>query len=270
MPQRLISFDIKADFGCMKKPDVNDGLMLTFNVLHKPALLGILGAIVGLKGYSKTKELPEYYQVFKDLKVGIEPLLHDKGNFTKTVIKYTNTVGYANKNEEGKGATQIIEEQTLVAPAYRCYILLDTDIDIQKELYDRISKYEAVYLPYLGKNECATWFWVDDTEGYGFKEYDTVKNFKPNSVFKIQSLFIRDYPLKDNKAKPKFSPSAKSIINQSSFAYFERLPLRFDESLFQYELAEFAYSDWFFQSESVAEDLFEISKDNQSKVIQLF
>ena len=77
MPQRLISFDLKADFGCMKKPDVNDGLMLTFNMLHKPALLGILGAIVGLKGYSKNKEFPEYYTVFKDLKIGIEPLLHD-------------------------------------------------------------------------------------------------------------------------------------------------------------------------------------------------
>ena len=270
MPQRLISFDLKADFGCMKKPDVNDGLMLTFNMLHKPALLGILGAIVGLKGYSKNKEFPEYYTVFKDLKIGIEPLLHDKGNFTKTAIKYTNTVGYANKNEQGGGTTQIIEEQTLIAPAYRCYVLLDSDNEKQNELYERIRKSEAVHLPYIGKNECATWFLTDDTEGYGFKEYDEMKTFKPSSNFLINSLFIRDYPLKDNRAKPKISPSTRSIINQSSFAYFERLPLRFDETLFQYELAEFAYSDWFFQSDSIAEDLYEIKKDNQSKIIQLF
>ena len=43
--QRLISFDIQADFGFFKKPDYNDGVLLTYNMLHKPALLGILGAI---------------------------------------------------------------------------------------------------------------------------------------------------------------------------------------------------------------------------------
>ncbi len=270
MSQRLISFDLKADFGCMKKPDVNDGLMLTFNMLHKPALLGILGAIVGLKGYSKHKEFPEYYKVFKDLKIGIEPLLHDKGNFTKTVIRYTNTVGYANKNEQGGGTTQIIDEQTLIAPAYRCYLLLNTDDEKQLELYERIRKSEAVYLPYIGKNECATWFWTDEDLGYGFKEYDEAKGFTPSTTFKIDSLFIRDYPLKDNRLKPKFSPISRSVLNQSSFAYFERLPLRFDENLFQYELAEFAYSDWVFQSDSIAENLFEIKKSTFSKIIQLF
>ena len=44
--QRLISFDIQADFGFFKKPDYNDGVLLTYNMLHKPALLGILGAII--------------------------------------------------------------------------------------------------------------------------------------------------------------------------------------------------------------------------------
>ena len=48
--QRLISFDIQADFGFFKKPDYNDGVLLTYNMLHKPALLGILGAIIGLRG----------------------------------------------------------------------------------------------------------------------------------------------------------------------------------------------------------------------------
>lgn len=51
--QRLISFDIQADFGFFKKPDYNDGVLLTYNMLHKPALLGILGTIIGLRGYRK-------------------------------------------------------------------------------------------------------------------------------------------------------------------------------------------------------------------------
>lgn len=52
---KVISFDLFADFGFFKKPFSNEklDLYLTFNMLHKPALLGILGAILGLSGYKK-------------------------------------------------------------------------------------------------------------------------------------------------------------------------------------------------------------------------
>ena len=60
---KLISFDLRGDFGMLKKPDTNEPVYLTFNMLHKPALLGILGAILGLKGFRKQKELPEYYEI---------------------------------------------------------------------------------------------------------------------------------------------------------------------------------------------------------------
>ena len=45
---KLISFDLCADMGFLKKPDINEKIYLTYNMLHKPALLGILGAIIGL------------------------------------------------------------------------------------------------------------------------------------------------------------------------------------------------------------------------------
>ena len=109
--QRLISFDIQADFGFFKKPDYNDGVLLTYNMLHKPALLGILGAIIGLRGYRKKGEWPEYYQRLAALPVGIEPLegRHEKGNFQKTIVKYTNTVGYANQD-----GNLLVEESMLI------------------------------------------------------------------------------------------------------------------------------------------------------------
>lgn len=56
---KLVSFDLKADFGFFKKPDIND-IYLTYNMLHKPALLGILGAIVGLQGFQENSILPVY------------------------------------------------------------------------------------------------------------------------------------------------------------------------------------------------------------------
>jgi len=263
MSKKLISFELHADFGCFKKPDVNKDLMLTFNMLHKPALLGILGAIVGLRGYTQKGKFPEYYEKLKHLQVGIEPIGHEKGNFIKTNIKYTNTVGYANDN-----ATQIIYEQTLIAPAYRVYLLLDEAVSLESKLYHRIKSNESVYLPYIGKNEYPAWFSNFDSDD-SIREYIFL-DFKPVKPFRIDSLFVKKYPLKDKKVEPKLSILTQSISFASNFAYFERLPLRFNENLIQYELAEFAYSDWFYAADSVVEQLFEIKHDGVSKIIHLF
>jgi CRISPR-associated protein Cas5h len=112
--ERLISIDLKSDFGFFRKPDVNNTVNLSYNMLHKPALLGILGAVVGLDGYKEKGKIPRYYEVLKDLRIGIEPLGHEKGNFGKTVIKYSNTLGYANSR-----STYLTEEATLIKPSYR-------------------------------------------------------------------------------------------------------------------------------------------------------
>ena len=147
---KLISIDLFADFGMLKKPDTNEPVYLTFNMLHKPALLGILGAITGLKGFEKKGELPEYYLKFKDLKIGIQPLNHENGNYQKTIIAYNNTTGMASKET---GGNLIVTEQTLIAPAFRCYFLLNEENELHNQLKSNLSTYQAEYIPYLGKNE---------------------------------------------------------------------------------------------------------------------
>ncbi|MGB4144793.1 MAG: type I-B CRISPR-associated protein Cas5, partial [Bacteroidales bacterium] len=136
---KLVSINIKSDFGFFKKPDTNNPIYLTFNMLHKPSLLGILGAIVGAKGFRKYGEMPEYYQKLKDLKVSIAPLnengktYHENGNFAKTVIKYNNTTGLASEEKSGN---LMITEQTLVAPAFKCWILLNLECEIEAKLFN--------------------------------------------------------------------------------------------------------------------------------------
>ena len=132
--KKIVSIDLKSDFGFFRKPDVNNTINLSYNMLHKPALLGIFGAIVGLDGYKEKGKLPQYYQVFKDLKIGIEPLEHEKGNFQKTAIKYSNTVGYANN-----GSTYLTEEATLIKPSYRVYVLLDFENQYEKLLHEYLK-----------------------------------------------------------------------------------------------------------------------------------
>lgn len=272
MAEKLISFDLRADFGFFKKPDVNEGLVMTYNLLHRPALLGLLGAIAGLQGYDKKNQKPEYLEVLGALRIGIAPLnfenesiRHDKGNFQKTVIKYSNTVGYANANESGKsGANLLITEQTLVRPAYRCFVLLDLADETQSVLNERIRRGEAYFLPYLGKNEClASWDNV--------MEWDNFRPFEPQErEFRIESVFIRKHSLRSTKAEPKPIPSTRTVMNASTFVYFERLPTGFDEELFQYELSEFAFADWVLSQESAIENLYEIHTGEIKQVIQLF
>ncbi|MDR6197581.1 type I-B CRISPR-associated protein Cas5b [Siphonobacter sp. SORGH_AS_0500] len=257
---RLISFDLRADFGFFRKPDVNDGLQLSYNMLHKPALLGILGAIAGLKGYAQKGQWPEYYKWLKEVQVGIEPLkpYHEKGNFTKTALTYTNTVGYANAD-----GNLIVHENTLRLPAYRVYVLLNEADELQNRLLNRIRNQEAEFVPYLGKNEFTAW-WEN------VAEYE-VAPFEAERDFTVSTLFIRDYPVRSQRRKPRFSPSARAVTNQATFAYFERLPIGFDEQLLQYELAEFAYTDWALQAGSQIEGLYELSAlDGTKCVIQLF
>lgn len=180
--QKLISFDLKAEMGFFKKPDINDGIYLTYNMLHKPALLGILGAIVGLKGHEKEGVLPEYYCKFRDLKVAVQPLASDNGNYTKEVITYNNGTGFAS-NEAG--GNLIVKEQTLLKPSYRCYLLLNTNDETEKRLYENIMSYRAEYIPYMGKNEFGVW-WINPTE------YSEFKAFHFNRDFKISSLFRKN------------------------------------------------------------------------------
>lgn len=279
---KIISIDIKADFGFLKKPDTNDPIYLTFNMLHKPALLGILGAVLGLQGFSDAKKeekkgkkktknqpvnkdelLPEYYQKLKDLKIGIQPLRFieneqnefelDKsfnGNFEKTIIKYNNGVGYANLD----GGNLIVVEQTLIRPNYRCYMLAGND----SQLYDCLKHSKAEYLPYLGKNDFSLW-WNNFSE-HNFSLFHSAEDFQ------LSSIFIKEETLKDGKKKQVvFNPSGNFSGNK--FMYFENLPVAYNTDLMQYEYQPFAYTNWDLKQNYKVDNLYKLSSD---EIIQLF
>lgn len=231
--KKLISFTIKAEKGFLKKPDINEGIYLTYNMLHKPAILGILGAIIGLEGYKQNGVLPQYYKLLKDIPIGIKPIGDEKGNFQKTTITYNNTTGFAS-NE--KGGNLIITEQTLIKPSYKIYLLLDMDNEYQNQLYDNIKSQKAEFLPYLGKNDYSLW-WdkKDDVDEY---EWET---FKKKSNFSISTIFKKEEAIINHVAK---TIGRKELAEKkNNFYYFERLPISFNEKLFQYNMADFAYSN---------------------------
>lgn len=246
--QKLVSVDFRASFGFMKKPDINDGMYLTYNMLHKPALLGIFGAIAGLEGYAVIgkmgpKDVPQYRKEFDGLQVAILPLESMNGNFTKDVIRYTNTVGYANAD-----GTLIVDEQTLVRPAYRVFVVLDDEVPLQQLLLERLKNGEAEYVPYLGKNEHQL-CWNE------FKEWEMEK-FEASDPFVISSIFQREGKLKTD-----------DFSEEGTFMYFENLPKGFQEQLPQYELGSFSFTDYELSPETIPNNLFKINGD---AIIQLF
>ena len=88
-----VKFTLSGQTAFFKKPDVNEYCYFTYGHIHKVALLGMLGAIAGYKGYSakrqaakKSKTLiedyPEFYEKLRQIKVAIVPK-NDKGYIPK-------------------------------------------------------------------------------------------------------------------------------------------------------------------------------------------
>ena len=249
--KNLLSFDIKSDFGFLKKPDTNEPMYLTFNMIHKPFVLGLLGAILGERGFQKNEVLPDYYLKLKDTQIGIKPLNDEKGNFQKTVIKYNNGVGYASKET---GGNLIITEQTLVKPSYRIYLLTNN-----QELVRRIQNYEAEFLPYLGKNDFSLWW--ENVQVHDYEE------FEPQESFKVSSLFIKQTTVKDGKEIDENLDFWEMDFSNSEFMYFERLPTGYDEELFQYEYQPFVLTTFKLKKDYKIDNLYQLNND---EVIQVF
>ena len=118
---RALKFTLSGKNAFFKKPEVNAYFYFTYGQIHRVALLGILGAIVGYKGYGCTGTYPEFYEKLKDLKVSVVPR-NSQGYIQKKVQMFNNTVGYASQE---LGGNLIVREQWLENPVWDIYILLD-------------------------------------------------------------------------------------------------------------------------------------------------
>lgn len=148
---KALEFKLSGKTAFFKNPQLNSYRYFTYSVIHKPALLGVIGSIVGLKGYSlqhhNQQVFPEYYDKLKSMKISIE--IVNPLNIKKKEQVFNNSVGYASKEDRNN---LVIREQWIESPEYLIRILIDTipeDISLVEYLLNK----KAVYLPYLGKND---------------------------------------------------------------------------------------------------------------------
>lgn len=148
-----LKFDIHGRYGFFKNHESNS-VYMSYQFIHKPSVLGILGCIVGLDGWRQMKQHDgklEYYEVFKNAKISIIPKSSYYDVFYETI---NNSTGFVNIDASKKGgATANIKRQILQDPYYTIII---QEEGIDKESYNKLKemlfKGESIYPVCLGNN----------------------------------------------------------------------------------------------------------------------
>ncbi|AWZ48417.1 type I-B CRISPR-associated protein Cas5 [Clostridiaceae bacterium 14S0207] len=234
---KVLKFQLSGKTAFFKKPDVNTYLYFTYGNIHKVSLLGILGAIMGYKGYNsqcnklykEKKEIsiyPEFYNKLKHIKVGIVPLTN-KGYILKKVQTFNNSVGYASKEQ---GGNLIVKEQWLENPIWDIYIIIEDEIT--EELANQIKNCCFKYIPYLGKNDHLA----------NINKVEILENIEEiKDVEKIDSLFIKKHFHLDLEEDDD-DEEAEEI-----WKYEENLPIGLEENTNKYELETFNMTNTYAQ-----------------------
>lgn len=187
---KSLRFTLSGTVACFRQPDVNAKVYFTYNNIHRVALLGLLGAVLGLRGYRNAKPYsedervyPEFYEVLTPLLASVIPN-GKNGYFAKKMQYFNNSVGYASKEE---GGNLQVREQWLENPSWTVFLVQHELADaVWQKLCDYLLQSKCVYIPYLGRNDFPAQ--IDDMQ--------MVELF-PSRLQRIHSLFLFDGDLKE-------------------------------------------------------------------------
>jgi len=228
---QAISFRLSGKTACFRKPDVNQYAYFTYNNIHKPALLGLLGAVIGLGGHTqlynenrgkKPNQLeynqgyPEFYEKLQHLKVSIVPLA-PHGYFSKKIQVFNNSVGYASFEA---GGNLIVREQWLENPAWQI-LILDNGSDMYAKIAEYLLHEKSVFIPYLGKNDHPAH--IREVKTVALE--NGIENIKISSLFDEQDLHISEIA---PRGELSFCFKEISPIKlQKQYHFYEYKPLLF-------------------------------------------
>lgn len=241
---KILKFKLSGKTAFFKKPDVNTYMYFTYGTIHKVALLGIFGAILGYKGYNQMKThklskkfdkdniiFPEFYSKLQNIKISIVPN-NKKGFIPKKVQVFNNSVGYYNKDKDDKPCNLVVNEQWLENPSWDIYVLVDNEES--EKISEYILNHKCLYTPYLGKNDHHA-----DIKDAELLEEKYIK--EATEVDKIDSLCHKKFFEVDMSAAEVDDFSDDEIVE--NFKYEEQLPVGLDENTNMYILETLMYTN---------------------------
>lgn len=141
----LIAFDLWGDYAHFSHPATIYS-SLSYPVPPKTALMGLLGAIIGLKEYEKLSDIKYSVKLNNALKK--KTMIF---NGIKKALQRTNLeLGYQDAGEKKQFYRELIYN-----PNYTIYLNLENlDDGLSSKIYDNIKNHKSAFTPYLGINFC--------------------------------------------------------------------------------------------------------------------
>lgn len=234
---KILKFKLSGRTAFFKKPDVNSYLYFTYGNIHKLALLGIFGAILGYKGYNqmdKKDDFPEFYHKLKDIKISIVPN-NKKGFIPKKVQTYNNSVGYASQEQ---GGNLIIKEQWLENPSWDIYLIINDEES--KKIAEYLINNKAIYQPYLGKNDhyanISEVNIIEDSILLEINKANKIDSLCPKKLFEVDI----DNEEEEDDDEGQYNQEDE---HEDTFKYEEQLPIGLDKDTAMYIMEGFLYTN---------------------------
>ncbi len=211
-----ISFQLSGYGAMFTRPHINTANG-TYSHIHKIALLGLFGSMLGLSGHreyynqvaelkkKRTKELPltafpEFYQELQGLKMAIVP---NSPKFPKNRDHIINGTGFYND-----GYAIQLSEEYLIEPSWRIIVMQG---EVRGELYqtlkETILKGDSHYRMYLGRNEYPA----------SISEAKIVELEKPVEVYEVAGVM----PKKQVEILPSLD------IEKKTYLHVEYMPIKY-------------------------------------------
>jgi len=226
---KALKFTLSGKTAFFKRPDVNQRMYFTFSNIHKVALLGLFGTILGLNGYNQQKKqdvFPEFYEELKDIKIAIVPKNRDtNGIFRKKLLVFNNSVGYASQEE---GNNLIVREQTMENVEWDIFVLLDNS-KWTNEICDKLKARKTVFTSYLGKNEHLASI-------SNIEEVDLTLN-EETEIYLESLVLSKDFIISNKKS------NSSNVFNENTWYVRDRLPIGLNENNNLYILEETLHSN---------------------------
>lgn len=139
----VLKFELSSIGATFTRPYFNS-VYTSYSHIHKVALLGLLGAIIGIEKKHDSKNSFSAYETLMNLQIAIVP---KQCRFPSKINTITETTGMFNDR-----STFLVNYEELIRPSWDIYILKNADDPYYENIEDFILNNKAKYVPYLGKN----------------------------------------------------------------------------------------------------------------------